>query len=143
MKKNVSNIILLHGIILLSIFLASCRGVEPDTPEKLSFLTQTNHGYYKEMEAVFVNDGNIDLQESINNNRYQFRIQSNDQSRFLNLKFASAPKRVNSYVDMECDYYYYGTYLKETYEMHVTKVDASIIWLWNTQANLGVIIPRF
>ena len=143
MRKIVSNIILLHGIILLSIFLASCRGVEPDTPEKLSFLTQTNHGYYKEIEAIFVNDGNIDLQESINNNRNQFRIQSNDQSKLLNIKFEIAPKRVNSYVDMEFDYYYYGTHLKDTYEMHVAKVDASTIWLWNTQTNMGVIIPRF
>lgn len=142
-KKIGYKVIIIMELILCSSLLMSCRDNEPDTPEKMSFMERSDHGYYREVSALFVDDGDIDLQDCINKNRYQYRIQTNDQISFLNLRFSSAPRRLNSYVDMELEYQHNDTYIAEAIEMRIVKVDGSTIWLWNSKDLIGVIIPRF
>lgn len=108
-----------------------------------SFENARVEGLYRKGKCVLPYDENT-FQESVNPTRKTYRIQSDDQTRYMNVEYSSF---LPSSVDDECDCTITyslgqegGTIL--VVKLIVVKATDDYLWLWNEFQKTGILIPR-
>ena len=131
----------------------SCPQPEPEpepepepvtkTAERMRFEGSVVEGLYVKGACVLSYDGTT-FQRAMNPIRRNYRIQSDDQTRYLNVRYGdSIPVREDE--DVECEIHYRldaGESTTLIVKLVVVKVTDEYIWLWNEFQKVGVIARK-
>jgi len=124
--------------------------VTPDPPavdtksaERKAFEAAYLEGLYLKGACVLSFDANT-FQRALNPVRKNYRIQSDDQTRYLNVLYNSAlPSGVDD--EVECQIHYRLSAGESTtliVRLDVVKASDEYLWLWNEFQKVGMIVQR-
>ncbi|MBR0223964.1 MAG: hypothetical protein IJL93_06800 [Bacteroidales bacterium] len=131
----------------------SCpQPVIPDTPDPV---VDTKSAERKQLESAYVEglylkgdcvlsyDGAV-FQRAVNPIRRNYRIQRDDQSHYLNIRYNDMlPQRVDD--EVECEIHYKladGESTTLIVKLVVLKTTDEYLWLWNEFQKVGMIVQR-
>ena len=145
---------LLALFVVATTMAVSCPEPDPPTPPDPTPI-DTKSAERKQLEAAYVEGFYLkgacalpfDLatfQRASNPGRKTYRIQSDDQTRYLNIRYNGA---VPSVVDeeVECEIHYglaAGESTTLIVKLVVVKTSDEYLWLWNEFQKVGVIVQR-
>lgn len=151
MKQKIHiSLLLLCAIVSLAV---SCPGPTPDPPEPIdpievksaerkSFESSSDIGLYIKGICALSYDKD-DYQQAFNSQRRTYRIQSDDQNRYMHILFSGTmPDLVGE--EVVCTITYRLAESEETImivKFTVLKVENGKLWLWNELQKSGVITP--
>ena len=145
---------LIAALLLVATTMAvSCPQPEPEpepepepqtkTAERKQFESASVEGLYVKGERVLAYDGAF-FQRAMNPVRRNYRIQSDDQTRYLNVRYGGQiPSREDD--EVECEIHYRleagesTTLIVKLVVVHITE---EYIWLWNEFQKVGVLARR-
>jgi len=156
MKRNLP--FLLRFVLLLVLvattMAVSCPKPEPPGPEPPEPV-DTKSAERKQLEASLTEGlylkGNIALaynqeiyQRSASLDRHTYRIQSDDQTRYLHVRYTEEiPSALNE--EVECELHYRLAAGEQTtliVKLIVVKMTDEYLWLWNEFQKVGMIVQR-
>ena len=118
---------------------------EPDTKsdERKQLESAYIEGLYLKGHCVLAFDL-ATFQHAVNPTRRTYRIQSDDQTRYLHIRYGgSAPRSVGD--EVECDIHYRmnaGETTTLIVRMEVVKSSEEYLWLWNEFQKVGAVVQR-
>lgn len=139
MRKSVFFIFL---FAVMALFPVSCRErhvVRVDSPEKVSFLEETECGLYVEGHPVFVYDRDRH-QKASNPQRRQGRIQTNEQDTCLNVVLECIPESPEDGITAVLEYFGAASIRSEHLVVECSKVAGRKLWLWSAEDRTGIIM---
>ena len=116
-------------ILLISVLLVSCSNeikVKVNETER-NFTEIANVGVYS-LDGSFSYEYGDDIQMSINNKKFIFRLQESDLSSYVNIKFQSAFNAA-------------GETVEPVFDKKNIKIDAGKVWL--SSEKIGIVLPMF
>ena len=128
---------------------------QPTPPEPPEPVVDTKSEERKQLESAYVEGlymkGNCVLsfdwttfQRAVNPVRRNYRIQSDDQSRYLNIRYIDAiPQHAGD--EVECEIHYRlaaGESTTLIVKLIVLKTTVDYLWLWNEFQKVGMIVQR-
>ncbi len=131
-------------VVLSLLFVTSCE--KPLSAEEIArgeFSDKaTQYGVYNSSKAIFVfNVNEHQVAKSGSATNYLYRIQTDNQNKFVSVKCSSLPSVVDSSVDVIVDSNI-SEITPKTYSMKLIKVGTTKAWLWNETAMFGIIVER-
>ena len=126
-------------ILLISVLLVSCSNeikVKVNETER-NFTEIANVGVYS-LDGSF--EYGDDIQMSINNKKFIFRLQESDLSSYVNIKFQSAFNAAGETVEPVFDKKNI-TIDFANQKFTVAKIDAGKVWL--SSEKIGIVLPMF
>ena len=118
-------------------------GPETKTTERKQFEAVVVEGLYVKGLRVLSYDG-VTFQRAVNPIRRNYRIQSDDQSRYLNVHYSDRiPSRESE--EVECEIHYKleaGESTPLIVKLVVIQVNDEYIWLWNEFQKVGVLAHK-
>lgn len=140
MKKYIK-LFLCSSIILFSIAFASCqKEKQAENQNQIEFLSQTSFGLYSK-SVVFRYD-NKSCQYSINSNKRECRLQSDNGEYIACIELSSVPKKLNEVIETDVTYIKNFKTSKYALNLEILKIENNTIWFWDSNARMGVIIPK-
>ena len=128
-------------ILLISVLLVSCSNeikVKVNETER-NFTEIVNVGVYS-LDGSFSYEYGDDIQMSINNQKFIFRLQESDLSSYVNIKFQSAFNAAGEAVEPVFDKKNI-TIDFANQKFTVVKIDAGKVWL--SSEKIGIVLPMF
>lgn len=120
----------------------SCnRLVEIDSLEKKLFLDEVQIGCFKDGHDYLVYNEAIH-QLCINPRRHTFRLQSDNQEEYYHIDMESYPRYIGVSVIMTLDMCKGRESRNYTLLFECSKIEDGLIWLWNKESKLGIIVPE-
>lgn len=117
----------------------------PDTksPERRQLEAAYVEGFYLKGNCVLAYDG-ATYQRAVNPQRRNYRIQRDDQSNYLNIRYNdNVPQQVGD--EVECEIHYKladGESTTLIVKLVVLKTTDEYLWLWNEFQKVGMIVQR-
>lgn len=140
MKMRLIKVILLSFILVVTS--TSChRLVEIDSLEKQLFLEETQIGCFKDGHDYLVYS-EAEHQLCINPRRHTFRIQSDNQFEYCHVDMESYPRYIGLSVILVLDICRENESVNYTLLFECSKIENGLIWLWNKESKLGIILPE-
>lgn len=128
-------------ILLISVLLVSCSNeikVKVNETER-NFTEIANVGVYS-LDGSFSYEYGDDIQMSINNQKFIFRLQESDLSSYVNIQFQSAFNAAGETVEPIFDKKNI-TIDFANQKFTVAKIDAGKVWL--SSEKIGIVLPMF
>lgn len=128
---------------------------EPDPPEPPGPNVETKSEERKQLESAYVEGLYLkgvcvlsfdfsSFQRAVNPVRKNYRIQCDDQSRYLNIRYGDLlPQRMDD--EVECEIHYKLGMEESTtliVKLVVLKATDEYLWLWNEFQKVGLIVQR-
>lgn len=129
------------GMISL-ILLLSCMEKFPvilDSEEKENFFYSEREGIYSEGKPVFILD-KYRHQESVNQKRLQYRIQTDSQDTCLNIIMDKKPKTTGIHITVRTEYHLNGNPGSSVSVMECSRILDNRYWLWDSGSMTGIIL---
>ena len=104
------------------------------------FMERSDSGLYGHGGFLFRYDQE-NCQLSINLKRKQIRMQSDDQTDYINMHFLQFPSPSLESVDIVLTYKVGNEEITSNCNMEIVKYSTNKIWLWDTKGHHGIIIP--
>ena len=140
-------------LVVATTLAVSCP--QPTPPEPPEPVVETKSEERKQLESAYIEGlylkGSCALaydlatfQRAANPTRRNYRIQSDDQTRYLNVRYQDAiPQRVDD--EAECEIHYRleaGESTTLIVKLVVVKDSDEYLWLWNEFQKVGMIVQR-
>lgn len=129
-------------IALVAIFaLTQCKPANEIPSQNQEFLTEaTNYGAYSGTNPVCVYD--IDKHQTAvkKSPKYQFVMQSDDQSQYLVVTMNSMPEVLNTSIEVNVDAVGVKDFKNGVRTMTILKVAEGKAWFWSEQDLLGLVV---
>ena len=140
-------------LVVATTMAVKCPDPDPPTPDPTP--TDTKSVERKQLEAAYVEGfylkgrcmlpfDLVAFQRATNPVRKTYRIQSDDQSRYLNIRYnGTVPSAVDD--EVECEIHYSlaaGESTTLIVKLVVVKASEEYLWLWNEFQKVGVIVHR-
>ncbi|MDR3119674.1 MAG: hypothetical protein LBU44_09745 [Mediterranea sp.] len=131
----------IYVLLICLLTLASCA--EEEYAEKgidKKDITGYNEAGFYSLDGVCVFTVQSRNQVAVNSKRLTYRLQNQDQSQYIHVKFAEKPATAGQKVKAE--FSFHGvSFLKDEMELEVFRVNEGKIWL--SGDNAGMVIPAF
>ena len=141
--KNIKYIYILVALSFFFIAMSSCHRnkLSLNTPEKRTFVEMCKElGMYDNSKPVFIYN-NVNYQLSVNNIRKSFRIQTDTQTQYLNVKLELMPIKVGDYVNGEVVVYKTQKEDLANYNFQCYKIEDDKLWLWDDETQTAITFP--
>lgn len=123
------------------LMLLSCRDTEKPAGSQLQqFLEMDGSGLWGYGGYLF-KYSHQNCQFSINPVRRQIRMQEDGQQYYLNIQFASFPPATEGEIELHLTYKAGNEENRRNCIMTIERSEGDKLWLWDTQNNMGIIIP--
>ncbi|MDR0692822.1 MAG: hypothetical protein LBF69_07295 [Prevotellaceae bacterium] len=132
---------LIYVLLIGLLTLASCAEAEyaENGIDKKDITGYNDAGFYS-LDGVCIFTAQSRNQVAVNSERLTYRLQNQDQSQYVHVKFAEKPAAAGQKVKAE--FSFQGvSFLKEEMEMEVFRVNEGKVWL--SGDNAGIVIPAF
>lgn len=141
MKNTMKKIQYSSMLLLVALVLVACQSIDPGASSASSrFVDQSQiEGLYLDGRTVLVRNDNAH-QTSIRHNAY--RIQTDDQSIYVNFLFDQIPTQINGTCTMTIDLYGLTQLKSGPYQMVLREITNEKLWFWNEENKMGVIVPK-
>ena len=104
------------------------------------FMERSDCGLYSHGGFLF-RYNKVNCQLSINLMRKQIRMQSDDQTDYINMQFIMLPSPSVESTDVTLTYKLGNEEIVNSCNMEIVKLTGDKIWLWDKKGHLGIIIP--
>ncbi len=129
------------AFLLMASILYCCRKEEITGITGINeFLERSDSGLYGHGGFLFKYD-KTNCQLSINLMRKQIRMQSDDQTDYINMQFLTLPTTSTESVDVTLIYKVGNEEISNNCNMDIIKYQSDKLWLWDMENHLGIIIP--
>lgn len=131
----------IYVLLVCLLTLASCAETEYAGKgiDKKDITGYNNIGFYS-LDGVYTFTDQNQNQTAINSKRLTYRLQNQDQSQYIHVKFADKPVTVGQKIKVIFSFKGFS-FLKEEMEMEVVRVEEEKIWI--SGDNTGIVIPVF
>lgn len=127
-------------IVILLLFSCQEKEIVIDSEEKRMFLASENIGYYRDGKGVLLYDqGKHQL--VVNNKRHLFRLQSDRQEEYINVKLETMPRRQGRYVIISFTTFFMEEDISYLHIFECSRMLNDRMWFWNADTKEGIITP--
>jgi hypothetical protein len=130
-------LILLY-IITISSFISCNRNDDSSSKEETNFMLKETPGLFMNGRYCFEYN-NKTCQFVINKRRKQYRLQTDNQSYYMNVIMNKFPTMMNEEITVELSYKLGSVENVKNVILNVVKVNSDIFWLWSDEEKLGIV----
>ncbi len=138
-RKNKIGLILTVAAILTGA--AACKDdiIKIDSLEKEIFLRETREGIYRNGAPLFLYSERYH-QKAHNQDRLQFRMQTDEQDTCLNIILDAIPRNAGVHITTSIDYRSPGELISSMSHLECSRADDDKLWLWSSGNLTGIIL---